>query len=308
MNDLFIAFSNSLTALALCMAVGFICRKTGMLNDEHTTGLTNLLVRVAMPCTVFMALMRPFSRTLLFESLATFVISGVIYILSGFAGLLVAKAMKSPAGERQGLHFGIAFGNVAFMGIPVVTAVFGYEGLIYVSMAMASFNIIAFTYGVRMFDNAPREISVIGLIKRNPALPATLIGFIFFVTEFRLPLALEGGVSLIGGLTTPVSMILLGVILAKQSLKNAFKAARLFFPVAVKLIAIPVVTWLVLRPIIHNTLMLNVIVTLMAMPPGVLTAIFAEQYDADSFAAAKFVVLGTILCVVTVPVLSLLLS
>jgi len=307
MNDLFIAFSNSLTALALCLAVGFICRKTGMLNDEHTTGLTNLLVRVAMPCTVFMALMRPFSRTLLWESIATFVISGIIYILSGFAGLWLVKAMKSPAGERQGLRFGIAFGNVAFMGIPVVTAVFGYEGLIYVSMAMASFNIIAFTYGIRMFDNAPREISIKSLIKRNPALPATWIGSIFFVTELRLPEALEGGISLIGGLTTPVSMILLGVILAKQSLKNAFKAARLFLPVAVKLVAIPLITWLALRWVICNPLMLNVIVTLMAMPPGVLTAIFAEQYDADSFGAAKFVVLGTILCVITVPLLSLLL-
>lgn len=308
MNDLFIAFSNSFTALALCMAVGFICRKTGMLNDEHTTGLTNLLVRVAMPCTVFMALMRPFSRTLLFESMATFVISGVIYILSGFIGLWLVKLMKSPPGERQSLQFGIAFGNIAFMGIPVVTAVFGYEGLIYVSMAMASFNIIAFSWGVLMFDNAPRKINFLGLIKRNPVLPFTVIGFIFFVTELRLPQALEGGISLIGGLTTPVSMILLGVILAKQSLKNAFKTARLFLPVTVKLILIPLATWLVLRPVIHNPLMLNVIVTLMAMPPGVLTAIFAEQYDADSFGAAKFVVLGTILCVVTVPILSLLLS
>ena len=308
MNDLFIAFSNSLTALALCMVVGFICRKTGMLNDEHTTGLSNLMVRVAMPCTVFMALMRPFSRTLLLESIATFVISGVVYILSGFIGLWIVKAMKVPPGERQGLRFGIAFGNVAFMGIPVVTAVFGYEGLIYVSMAIASFNIIAFTYGIRMFDNAPRKINIKDLIKRNPVLPATLIGFVFFVTGARLPQAVEGGVSLIGGLTTPVSMILLGVILAKQSLKNAFKAARIFLPVAIKLIAVPLMTWFVLRWFIHNTLMLNVIVTLMAMPPGVLTAILAEQYDADSYSAAKFVVLGTILCVITVPVLSLILN
>jgi len=307
MNDLFIAFSGSLTALALCMAVGYICRKTGMLNEIHTVGLSNLLVRVALPCTVFMALMRPFTRTLLWESLATFVITGIVYILSGYLGLWLTRLMKFQKGERQGIQFGIAFGNVAFIGIPVVLAVFGPEGIIYVSMAMASFNILAFTYGLRMFENAPKEINLKSLAMRNPALPATAIGFVFFVSGLRLPGVLEDGITLIGGMTTPVSMILLGIFLAKQSFRNLFKDVRLMVPVAFKLILIPLVTWFALRWVVPNPLMFSVIVALMAMPPGALTAIFAEQYDADSFAAAKFVVLGTILCVITVPIISLLL-
>jgi len=63
----------------------------------------------------------------------------------------------------------------------------------------------------------------------------------------------------------------------------------------------------VLRPFVVNPLMLSVIVTIIAMPPAALTAIFAEQYKADALAAAKFVVVGTILCAITVPLISLLL-
>lgn len=307
MDNLFIAFTNSLTALAICMALGYICRKTNLITDAHTPGMTNLLVRVATPCTVFMALMRPFSRTLLLESIATIGITSTIFVLGGFLGLAVTKIMKATPGERQSWQFGVAYGNVGFMGIPVVTAVFGHEGLIYVAMALASFNVLTFTVGIRMFDNAPKDFSFKNLLLRNPAIPAVFIGFIFFITGFRLPYAVEGGITLIGGITTPMSMILLGVILARQSLKKAFTDARLLLPLAAKLIVMPLVSLGALYFIIPNPLMLNVIVILMAMPPAAVTAIFAEQHNADAFTAAKFVVVGTILCAITVPIFSLLL-
>ncbi|MCL2417614.1 MAG: AEC family transporter, partial [Bacteroidales bacterium] len=167
------------------------------------------------------------------------------------------------------------------------------------------FSILTFTFGVRMFDNAPRDFNLKKLLIRNPVLIATAVGYIFFVSGLRLPTVLEEGVSLIGGITTPISMILLGIYLARQSIKNL--DLRLLFPVALKLVLIPLVTWLALRWVVSNQLMFAVIVTLMAMPPAALAAIFAEQYGADSFSTAKFVVLGTILCVITVPVISLLL-
>ena len=308
MDGLFIAFSNSLVALAMCMAVGYICRKTNMINDTHTAGMTNLLVRIATPATMFMSLYRSeFSRTLLFECLATVVITGVLFVVGGYLGLFVSKIMKASPGERQNWQFGVAFGNIGFMGIPIITVVFGYEGLIYVAMALVAFNVLTFTIGMRMFDNAPKDFSFKNLIIRNPAIPAVVVGFTFFVTGWVLPDAILGGINLIGGITSPMSMILLGVILARQSLKNAFTDVRLLPPIAVKLLIIPIIAFFALRWIIPNPLMFSVIITLMAMPPAALTAIFAEQFNADAFTSAKFVVVGTILCVLTVPVIALLL-
>jgi len=308
MDGLFLAFTNSLTALAICMAVGYICRKTNIINDTHTIGMTNLLVRIATPATMFMALYRSeFSRTLLLECLATVVITGVIFVLGGFLGRLISKLMKATPGERQSWQFGVAFGNVGFMGIPIITAVFGYDGLIYVAMALTAFNILTFTVGMRMFDNAPKGFSFKALIMRNPAIPAVVVGFTFFVTGLQLPEAIEGGVMLIGGITSPMSMILLGVILARQSLKNAFTDVRMLPAIGARLIVIPLAVLPILAWIIPNPIMFYVIATLMAMPPAALTAIFAEQFNADAFTAAKFVVVGTILSAVTVPLISLLL-
>jgi len=306
MSDLLLAFSNSLTALALCIVVGFVCRRKFILTDVHTSGLAELLVKVAMPSTVFISLMRPFSNELMIESLLTFFITGFIYIIGGYVGLIVSKLMKATNGERECWQFGIAFGNVGFMGIPVVMAVFGEAGLIYVSMAAASFSLLSFTLGVRMFDKAPKGIHILGLLKNSPAIPATAVGFLFFLTGLRLPSPLEGGIEIISGMTTPLSMILIGAILAKQKLKESLTDLRVLPPTFVKLVFVPLAVFFVLQFFIENRLMLSVIVTLMAMPPAAATAIFAERYEGDAVAAAKFVVVPTILCVVTVPLIAIL--
>ncbi|MCL2216485.1 MAG: AEC family transporter [Defluviitaleaceae bacterium] len=307
MDGLFLAFSNSLTALALCISMGFACRRWKLINDVHMTGMSVLLVKIGIPCTVFIAMMQPFSRTLMLESMATFAITGIIYILGGYLGLLVARLMKVPSGVKECWQFGCAFSNVGFLGIPVVLAVFGPDGLIYVAMAAASFNILSFTWGVRMFSNAPREMNIIKVMRSNPAIPATIIGFILFATELRLPGPMENGIALIHGMTTPLSMILIGAILGKQRLKDSFMDLRLLPPTATRLIIIPLATLFILRWFIPNPLMLSVIVTMMAMPPAASTAIFAELYNGDMVSAAKFVVVPTVLCAITVPLIALLL-
>ena len=306
MSDLFLVFTNSLVALILCIVIGYICRRRQMINDTHTSGIAALLLNVAMPASVFMSLMRPFSSELLMESLATFFITGVVYALGAVLGFLTAKLFKVEQGVRKCWTFGVAFGNVGFMGLPVIGAVFGPEGLFYVAMALAAFNLHSFTWGVWIFDKSG-VLGPLQVIIKNPALGATIVGFVFFLTGIRLPAALEGGVSLIAGMTSPISMILIGAILAKQPLKDTIMDLKTLPPVAVKLLVLPLLTLLIFRWFIPNPLMLGVIVTLMAMPTAAAIAIFTEQFNGDSVTAAKLVVVGTLICVITVPLISLLL-
>jgi len=278
-----------------------------MLNDDHTLGMADLLVKVAMPSTIFISLMRPFSVMLLAEAFATLFITGAVYLLGGAMGLLLARIMHATDGERHAWTFGLVLGNVGFMGIPLTLAVFGYEGLIYASMANASFNIIAFTIGVRIYaKDPPRGRAVMLQVVRTPALIATFVGLLFFVTGLRLPSALENGVSLISGMTTPISLVLVGASVARRPLKEMLTDIRFLPAVALRLLVLPIVTLLVLRLWVPE-LMLGVIVTLVAMPAAAATVIFAEQHQGDTTSAAKFVVVSTLLCIITVPLLSLLL-
>ena len=306
MGELFFIFANSITSLVLCMAVGFFCYKKKLLTSVHISGLTDLLIRFAMPATVFVSLMRPFSRDLLFDSLTALFVFALLILASGFLGGVLAKLIRASEAEREVWQFGSAFGNFAFMGIPVVLAVFGPEGLIFVSTAMIATNTLSFTYGVRLFKDAPRQFTLADFLVQRPVIPAAIIGYAMFVTGFRFPSPVEGGIGLISGITAPVSMIVIGAVLARENLKEALLDMRLIPHTLLRLLVLPVLTFFTLRSIFGSTLMVYVLTTLMAMPVGAITVILAEKYARNSKLAARFVVVTTLLSAITMPVLSLM--
>ena len=306
MDELFFAFANSITSLVLCMAVGFFCYKKQLLTSVHISGLTDLLIRVAMPATIFTSLMRPFTRDLLFDSLMALFIFLILIPFSGFLGGVLAKLLKASDAEREVWQFGSSFGNFGFMGIPVVLAVFGTEGLIFVSSAMIATNTLSFTYGVRLFKNAPRQFVLKEFLARSPVVPAAVLGYVMFLTGLRFPSPVESGIGLLSGITTPVSMIVIGAVLAKENLKEAMLDVRLVPHTVLRLVVLPLFTLFVLRAIFGSVLMVYVLTTLMAMPVAALTVILAEKYAMNSNLAARFVVITTLFSAITMPVLSLI--
>lgn len=307
MDGLFFAFANSIASLVVCMAVGFFCSRRGVIGDGHVSGFTELLVRVAMPATVFMSLMRPFSAELLAESLAALFSFSLLVVLGGFAGGALARLIGATEAEREVWQFGSAFGNFSFMGIPVVLAVFGQEGLIFVSMAMVGTNILSFTYGISIFRARPARAGLAAFLAQNPVIPAAALGFVFFVTELRLPKLLESGAGLLDGLTAPLSMLVIGAVLSRGKLSDAFTDFRALPHVALRLAALPVASLLLLGAAFGDGLMVRVLACLMAMPVGAITVLLAEKYAEDPAIAARFVVATTLLSVITVPLFSLLL-
>ncbi|MCL2699086.1 MAG: AEC family transporter [Defluviitaleaceae bacterium] len=290
------------------MLFGYIGRKRRVLTDEVNTSMTALLMNITLPCMVFMSMMRPFSRTLLIESLATVLISAAVY-LSGYAvAALLARLTGAEADEMRVWKFGLMFANTAFIGFPVIQAMFGYEALIYVTMANVAFTVLVFSLGVHLFTSgegsaAKTDVKRIAL---NPVMIAMYIGLVFFATGLRLPSAVENGVALIGGMTSPVSMLLVGSILAKSKLRSLVDDWRILPVIFMRLTGIPLTAFVLLRPFIHNDIMLGVIILLAAMPIGSMTVIFSEQYNGNTAMAAKLVALSTMLCLLSIPLISLI--
>ena len=300
----------SLTALAICMAAGFVGRKIGILTDTVNAGLSGVLVKIALPCMVFVSMMRPFSRELLFESLATLFITGIVYVAGCFTGLLLARMFGASEGEKRVWQFSLTFANVAYMGFPVTYALYGYEGMIYTTMATAAFNILVFSLGVYLFKKnagADAKVNLKPLIL-NPALVAIYIGFLFFVMEWRLPENIEHGIGLVGNMSIPLSMMLVGSILAKNRLSTLFDDIKIVPVFIMRLFGLPLVTFFILRMFLQNNVMLEVIVLLVAMPPAAITVIFAEQYNGDTAVASKLVALSSVLCLISIPIISLVIQ
>jgi predicted permease len=296
------------------MALGYLLRKLGLLKEEAISGLTTLLIKAALPCSVFMALMREFSSVILVESLTVLVFSMTVNFLGFAMSIPLGHFLKGTPKEKAIWSYIMAFSNVGFIGFPLMNTVFGGDGLIFTSMSNVSFNLMAFTLGVWIFTHGKGdgkgEQKSLGKkflsIFLNPSLVTTLAGFIFFLFQLRLPKVLENGVSLMAGMTSPLSMVAVGAVLARSKLSSIFSGWKHYVVLAFRLGVIPLTAFAIASPFISNPPALGAVVILSGTPAASLTVVFAEEYGGDTDLGSRIIFISTILSLLTVPLLSFL--
>ncbi|MCL2351792.1 MAG: AEC family transporter [Firmicutes bacterium] len=154
----------------------------------------------------------------------------------------------------------------------------------------------------------PKKRGAARLILLNPALIATELGFVFFLLSLRPPEVIAGSMTFMSNMTTPLSMLIVGAILAKIDIRSAFTDVRIYFISLMRLAVIPLAAFAVLRLFVANMVMLGVIVYLAAMPVASLTVIMAEERGGDSETSSKAVLVSTLLSMITIPLLSMVLN
>ena len=134
--------------------------------------------------------------------LVSFGMAATLLIVSMLVATLLLK--RTPID-----NFAAAFSNAGFMGLPIVTAVLGSEGVFYVAGFIALLNLLQWTYGQWILSRDRKKISVAAVLK-NPIMLSSLAGVIMFVSDIPIPAVMENTLSAISGLNTPLSMIVLG--------------------------------------------------------------------------------------------------
>jgi predicted permease len=319
-GEMFWAFGGSLITLVVCLLFGYIGRKVRIINDEADSTISILLVNIALPSLVLTSMLHnPFSFELLQNSLIVLAVMTVIFLAGYFLGVVFSKIMRISCGKKYIWQFSLAFPNVIYLGFPITQAVFGQEALIYTSMAAVVFNILVFTLGLQLIrasgdakeqtENGCSKTKVrLKQVLLTPPLVAVYIGFLFFLTGFRPPLPILDGIGMIGNMTTPLAMLVVGSVLAKVRLFSLFTDLKVYPFVFLRLLAIPLLAFLALCSFIDEPIMLGTIVTMAAMPTAAITVIFAKKYKGDVDGAIKMVTLTNIFSLASIPIISLFLG
>ena len=242
------------------------------------------------------------------RSLTMLLASSAIYAVTLVLGYFIPLLMRRLSPESRGVHrFGMSFSNVGFMGFPVAKAYLGAESLFDVSMYNIPFQVLAFSVGVWFI--APKQE---GASKRsysklllNPAILSAVLGFGLFILKIKLPAFAFSFLTIVGDMTTPLAMMIIGGILSQNSLKEAVANLYNWITCAYRLIVFPLALYGVLS--LFGFASLSVPVLIGAMPVAANTSMLAEVYGGDSKTASSLVFLSTILSAVTIPLLAWLL-
>ncbi len=276
--------------LFVVMLIGVLLGKMKVIDRHGESTLSFLIINVAMPMLIVASSNLEFDAETKKESLWLVIMAIIIFFFSiALAQLLLKKAATRCA---------TVFSNAGYMGLPVLNHMLGAKGLFLGAIFQLVFNSFSWTYGISLFTRSNKfSDSIKKMI--NPSLFAVIIGLGLMFTGYKIPPTIKSVLDMVGGLTTPLSMILIGVVLSRVKFIDVIKEKEIYKVIFLRLILIPLSVLLFLFFPNIPRISIYVLFILNAMPSAAVTGILATKYKKDEQLASSIVAFSTLLSVLT---------
>lgn len=287
----------------ILLGVGYLLYRMKFLDDESTRRLSNIVITVINPIVIFNAYQTDFkpelAKGLLYAMILAFSCQTVMVLIGK---LTVRKGSENFRVER----FAAGYSNCAFMGIPLVGAAFGAEGVFYLTSFITAFNVFMWTHGVILMSGKKQSPKTLVKILLSPAIIAIVLGLVFFLTGLRMPEIIQQPLDYLGSMNTPLAMIVSGATIAKSGLLSGVKDPRVYRIQAFKLLITPLLLTAVIVPtelLGVSPLVVNTVLIAAASPTASSTIMFAYKFgENEKYASAHFAV-STLISMITIPVI-----
>lgn len=304
--ELALITAQQVIVLFLLIGCGFVAVKTGVLKQEGKQTLSNLLLYLVVPAMIVHSYMMEFSEEILHNLLAAFGMS-ILAILIGTAITLLLTARRK---DRRVpiFRFACVFSNAAYMGFPLISALFGSEGLLYASAYVTVFNILLWTMGYGMVSGSSNPKEVARSLLHTPVLYAMVVGLAIYLLQIPVPNLIAQPIDLLSGMNTPLSMLITGMLIAAGDLKSIVCDQHIWKLAALRMVLIPAVCVAVFALLGFHGMSAQVVLLLECCPAAAITSVFAVQFGHEERFAAGSVVLTTLLSIATLPLCALILT
>ena len=284
--------------------VGFYGNKKNIITADMNKGLADILIQIALPFMIVTSFIFTYDQTIQTNVIKTFYYSFAAYLI--IIGVSYGLVFLMEQDKRTIVHFANVFPNTGYVGFPILLSLYGPEGVIYGSIFNMFFVIFLWTYGIMLFKQHDAKENLRAEIKKvlfNPSIIAVLIGIAIMLFNIELPNALLSATNSIGSMTGPLSMIIIGGILARAKITHYLRDWTIYYGLATKLVIVPLSVYFILAYLVGASTPINVVILMSAMPASAMTSILAESFHIESDYAAVLVALSTLLSLLTVPLL-----
>ncbi|AXY25042.1 hypothetical protein CL176_02805 [Suicoccus acidiformans] len=308
--DFFLTLQRVLV-LFLLIIIGFFAGKAKLISPKGQQDITNLVLYITMPATIFLAMQLEYQPERLQKAGSIIAIVGVCYLLMFLFGLITSKFTFLNLDDAQQDVYRVAclLSNTSFMGYPIVQSLLGDEALFYAVIGAGFiFEIVSWTLGIYMIGRRSTGTVTFNWKKIvfSPGILSILIGLLFFVNQWAVPEPVYSVLTTLSPATSPLAMIVVGLILSRSDIKAAFQNSTLYFQSFIKLLFVPVIILFTLKALGFTDYELIIPVIMLAMPTASYVAMFSANYDNNPQFASQMVFMTSLLSIITIPVITLL--
>ena len=308
-------------SLVLLAVPGFILAKLKMLPQSATEAFSTFVLYISQTLLIFMSFQKSYySKEIGLNMVYCAVLTAVIYILMAGLLLLVVKNKNHDA-KKDCVRYASIFSNSGFMGIPFLQALYptNQEVIIYAGAVLAVFNILNWTLGIFLITGDRKEISIKKIVT-NPVIIGLVLGFALFIivkkpmTEVapdnsnlnQFITKIFESLNSIANTVTPLSMAVIGMRLAHVELKQLFLDKWAYITAFLKLFVMSFLTIILVAWLPIPEQVKYVLFFLNSMPTAASATLFAVKFNRDSKSSSVFVLLSTILSIVSLTVMFML--
>lgn len=253
--------------------------------------INELVIYITTPCLIISSLSRfPVDLNIAGK---IFVISALIIFTAMIIGLIVIRLLKL---EYEVFLPPVIFANTGNMGLPLCLFAFGNVGFNIGILCMVSMTVIHYTLGILILSSYKKPLEVF----RLPLIYATIIGLVISAVEYEIPITIGRSIELLGDISIPAMMFALGYKLSELKLTKVwlsflFGSMRIFLGF---FLGIFFVNLFNLEGIAAKVMILE-----SSMPPAVFNFVLAQKFNKDSETVASIIMAGTIVSLITIPLI-----
>ena len=293
--------------LLLMMILGYLARRQNLLDEHVNASLSKVVLNVTLPAQIITSFAMEGAELTNGEVGAAFGLSCLIYLFYTALAVIYVRLMRLPRQDWGTYQYMIIFGNIGFMGFPVITAIFGAKALVYAVIMNIVFNLLVFSYGIKLITDGSETAGSFSWRKLiNMPLISSALTLVLFFLHIKLPTVVNTALFTMGDATTPMAMLILGCTIAEMPLRELFDEWRVYIFTAVKLLAMPLLVFLLLQLLPGfeaNSLLGKVLVVLSSVPVATNATMLSIEYGGNNKLVAQGIFFSTIFSVLTIPLL-----
>ena len=293
-----------IAVMFILIIVGIICGKTGLIDKQTNSKLSQFVLNLVNPVLIFMSYQKEYTQELLFSLIISFLLGAASYLLIIIAIKIFYRKRKDEKAVIE--QFAAVYSNCSFMGIPLINGLFGNEGVFLLTGYVTVFNIMVWTHGVSMFSKKRNRSETIKKVLTCPSVIATFLGIIFFAARITLPEIPASACNFIKDINTPLAMMCAGVTISSTKLKEYLFSKSVWTACMLRLILCPVLFWMVFRWFgINETVFMTILVS-SACPAAATGTMFAIRFSKHPELSAVVFSASTVISAITLPAVILL--
>lgn len=290
--------------------VGYGAGKLGYLGGDFDRQLSRLVINLTCPALILSSAMtgelpdRKYILPLLLISIVTYA------ILTGVAFLLPRYLTRQKSDEGA-VGFALMFGNVGFMGYPVVASIFGHEAVFYAAVLNVVNTFVVFTVGT-MLITGKSEVEERRFQKKvlysTPMLAAYLTMLIVILRIDNIPEWISQPLIMLGNITVPAALLIIGSSMSNLSVRSLLGNRTVYATTLFRLILLPVGIYYLSLLLGFSQFVASLNMIVIAMPVATYGTILCLKYNKDTTFMAEVTFITTLLSVITIPILVLCFS